>query len=343
MRGFASDNYAPAHPKVLDAVVRANDDEHFVSYGDDPLTARAVALIQAEFGAPAEVFFTFNGTGANVVGLASMLRPWEAVICAQTAHINVDECGAPEKFLGSKLITTATPDGKLTPELVDARMEGVGFVHHVQPRVILVSQSTELGTVYTAAELTALAEYAHAHQLYLYVDGARLANATASLETSFADLITKSGVDGVSFGGTKNGGLGAEAVVILRPELAASTGYIRKQSMQLASKMRFISAQFIAQLEDGLWRDTATHANSMARLLERSVRDIPGVQLTQPVQANGVFAIIPRELTAELASKYPFYVWNETTNEVRWMCSWDTTEEDVTKFAAELARLSASR
>lgn len=344
MRGFASDNYAGAHPRVLEAVTAANLTGHAISYGDDPVTARAIELIRTEFGADdAQVFFTFNGTGANVVGLASMLRPWEAVICASTAHVNVDECGAPEKFLGSKLVDVETPDGKLTPELAARGVEGVGFVHHVQPRVILVTQSSEMGTVYSRDELAALASFAHDNDMHLYVDGARLANAAASLDTTFAELVTATGVDAVSFGATKNGGLGAEAVVILNPELARDTEYIRKQSMQLASKMRFISAQFVAQLEDGLWRETATHANTIARHLEEAVRGIPGVDITQQVQANGVFATIPVEVTQSLQAQYPFYVWNEATNEVRWMCSWDNTEEDVTLFSAALAAAVASR
>lgn len=342
MSGFASDNYAGAHPAVLEAVMNANAIGHVRSYGDDPITEHAVSLFKREFGERAEVFITFNGTGANVVGLASLLRPWEAVICATTSHINVDECGAPEKFLGSKLIDLETPDGKLTPELANSAYEGIGFVHHVQPRVILVTQSTELGTVYTPDELSALTAYAHAREMFVYLDGARIANAAAALGVSFAELVVDTGIDALSFGGTKNAGLGAEAVVILNPALAVNTGYIRKQSMQLSSKMRFMSAQFVAQLESDLWHETASHANEMARLLADSVRGIPNVTITQPVQANGVFAVIPREITEELSDRYPFYVWNESTNEVRWMCSWDTTPEDVHGFAAALTSLASA-
>jgi threonine aldolase len=337
-RGFASDNNSGAHPAVLEAIARANAG-HVRAYGDDPWTESATRRIQALFRCAPEVFFVFNGTGANVLALSAMTEPHEAILCTANAHINVDECGAPERFTGCKLLTASCPEGKLTPAVCDRLYRGVGDQHHVQPRVVAVSQSTELGTVYSPAELRALADWAHAREMFLYVDGARIANACEALGLSLSALLEDSGVDAFSFGGTKNGLLMGEAVVFLRSSLASAFRFRRKQGMQLASKMRFLACQFEALLEDDLWLRNARHANTMAKLLEREMRQVPGVRITQKVEANGVFAVIPREAIAPLQAKTFFYVWNEETSEVRWLCSWDTTEGDIRAFAAEARRV----
>ena len=333
MRGFASDNYAGVHPEVLEAIASANVD-HAKAYGDDDWTARADVAFREHFGADARAFPVFNGTGANVVGLQVMLRPWEAVICASSAHINVDEGGAPEHQLGTKLIDVATPDGKLTPDLVRSVHFGVGVVHHAQPRVISITQTTEMGTAYSPDEIGALAEFAHSLDMYLHLDGARISNAAATLGVPLRAFTTDAGVDMVSYGGTKNGALAAEAVVCLRPELAEVLGFARKQSMQLASKMRFFSAQFVALLEGDLWLRNASHANAMAHRLVDGVSDVAGVEIGLPVQANGLFPVIPRAAIEPLQEVTPFYVWDEARNQVRWMCSWDTTENDIDTFVA---------
>jgi threonine aldolase len=328
MRAFASDNYAPILPEALEAIAAANSG-HAVSYGADEWTDQLRDRSEHVFGTR-DIFPVFNGTGANVVSLRAMLRPWQGVVCAETAHLNVDEGGAPEVMGAIKLLTVPTPDGKLTPELVDTRVVRIGDEHAVQPAVVSVTQSTELGTLYSLDELRALADHAHSHGMLLHIDGSRLANAAASLGVGLGEVVA--GADVVSFGGTKIGLLAAEAVVVLNPEIAPSLLYLRKQSMQLASKMRFISAQLLALLEDDLWRRSAGHANAMAARLAEGVGDV--VQLTQPVQANGVFAVLPPGAAEELQREFKFYVWNEHTGEVRWMCSWDTTEDDVDAFVA---------
>jgi threonine aldolase len=330
---FASDNHAGVHPEVLAAIVEANSGPA-PAYGDDAWTARATELLRREFGPDAGVFLVFNGTGANVVGLQAMMRPYEAVVCAATAHINVDECGAPERFLGSKLIDLSTADGKLTPDAVEAAVWGVGDQHHVQARVVSITQSTELGTVYTVEEIRALADRAHSLDLLLHLDGARIANAAASLGVGLGDLGRAAGVDVLSFGATKNGALGAEAVVVLRPDLVHALPFIRKQSMQLASKMRYAAAQIVALLDGDLWLRNAAHANAMATRLADAVRDLPGVRLDLPVQANGLFPVLDPAATSRLQEAFPFYVWDEGTGQVRWMTSWATTPEDVDSFAA---------
>jgi threonine aldolase len=279
----------------------------------------------------------FNGTGANVVGLQALCRPFEACVCASTSHLNVDECGAPERVAGLKLLPVDAPDGKLTPALVEPRLVRFGDEHAVQPRVVSITQSSELGTLYTLDEIRALADQAHAHGMLLHVDGARLANAAAALGVSLRAVTTDVGVDAVSFGGTKNGLLLGEAVVFLRAGLGEEVAYLRKQSMQLASKMRFIAAQFEALLAGDLWLRTASHANAMAGLLASAVGGIDGVTLTQRVEANAVFAVLPPGVAEALQERWRFYVWDETTGEVRWMCSWDTTREDVEAFAADIA------
>ncbi|MGD0880642.1 MAG: low specificity L-threonine aldolase [Acidimicrobiales bacterium] len=338
-RTFASDNWAGVHPQVLEAIARANDGGHTPAYGADPWTTEAERLFHDRFGPDAEIYFSFNGTGANVVGLQSLLRPHEAVVCADSAHINVDECGAPERFLGSKLLGVPTPDGKLTPELVASAVTGIGDEHHVQARVVSITQSTEVGTVYTVDEIAALARWAHAHAMFLHLDGARIANAAASLDVDLGAFGQEVGVDVLSFGGTKNGALGAEAVISFRDESETGLRFIRKQSMQLSSKMRFVAAQFVALLTDDLWRTSAEHANAMARRLAAGASAVPGVRLAYPVQANGVFAVLPPTITAGLQSEYPFYVWDPTADVVRWMASFDTTEDDVDRFVGRLAEL----
>jgi len=325
----------------MEAVAAANDGGHSPAYGLDRWTVDAHRLLTDHFGEGTEVYFAFNGTGANVVGLQSLLRSHQAVVCAEGAHIDVDECGAPERFLGSKLLTVATADGKLTPGLVASAVTGIGDEHHVQARVVSITQSTEVGTVYSVDEIAALAEYAHGHGLFLHLDGARIANAAASLGCDFGAFGQWAGVDVVSFGGTKNGALGAEAVITFRPESDTGLRFVRKQSMQLASKMRFVAAQFVALLTDDLWLRSASHANAMAQRLGVAASAVPGVELAYPVQANGVFAILPPAATEALQADYPFYVWDEPTDVVRWMASFDTTEADVDGFAARLAEIMA--
>lgn len=330
---FASDNYAGVHPDVLAAIGAANVG-HLSAYGADPLTAAAIGAFRRHLGDHAEVAFVFNGTGANVVGLNLLLRPWEHVVCARTAHINVDECGAPERLLGVKLVDVDTPDGKVTPELVRAVHTGVGDEHRTQPRVVSITQSTELGTLYTPDEIRAIAGCAHGLGMYLHLDGARICNAAAALGTSLRETTTDCGVDVMSFGGTKNGLMGAEAVVVLRPELAGALAYVRKQCMQLGSKLRFTAAQFLALLDEDLWYRNAAHANAMAARLHDAVEGLPGLTVTRPRQVNAVFATLPEPVIPLLQKVSAFYEWDEAGHEVRWMCSWDTTERDVDTFAA---------
>ncbi len=337
MKGFASDNYAGAHPEVLAAIADANDG-HAVPYGADPWTARAEELLRGHLGEQARSFLVFNGSGANVLALRALCRPWESVICAAQAHINVDECGAAEAIAGIKLQDVPTPDAKLTPAHVAALLVRRGDEHAVQQRVVSVTQSTELGTVYSPDELRALADVAHDHGLLLHVDGARLANAAASLDVSLGALTTDAGVDVVSFGATKNGLVLGEAVVFLDPRLAENFAYLRKQTLQLASKGRFIAAQFIALLEGDLWRRNAAHANAMAARLAQALRGVPGVRLTQAVQANAIFAVLPPGVAEHLQRDWAFYVWDEVTGEVRLVCSWDTTAGEVDAFVDDVSR-----
>jgi threonine aldolase len=331
-RGFGSDNWAGAHPEVMAALAAANKG-HQPAYGDDAYTASAQKTFRTHFGDSAEAHFVFNGTGANVLSLESGVRPHQSVITPVTAHINVDECGAPERYIGCKVQTVKTTDGKLTRELVEPLMHVFGNEHHSQPRALSITQSTEYGTVYTPDEIALLSEFAHKHDMFLHMDGARIANAAASLGLPLRKITTDVGVDVLSFGGTKNGVMFGEAVVFFDSKLAEGFKFRRKQGMQLASKMRFVSAQFEALLTHDLWLRSAQHANSMARLLESELRGIAGITITQPVQANGVFAIFPREHVAALQEKYFFFVWDEQTTECRLMCSFDTTEEDVRDFA----------
>ena len=340
-RSFASDNNAGVHPEILAAIAAANEG-HVRAYGDDPYTARAVEAFRAQFGADAEVFFVFNGTGANVLGMQALVRPHEAVICADLAHINVDECGAPERFTGCKLLGAPAPDGKLTTAAVATRIRGVGDQHHVQPRLVSISQSTEYGTVYTPAEIRTLADFAHQHGLLLHMDGARISNAAAALGLPLRAVTRDAGVDVLSFGGTKNGLLGGEAVVFFEPAHAERFRFIRKQGMQLSSKMRFVAAQFEALIGTDLWLRNARHANAMARRLGDGLRRIPGVTVTQPVDANAVFAVLPHGSVPALQAAAYFYVWDDTRDEVRLMASFDTTEDDVDRFVAAVARQAVS-
>ncbi|MDX2192210.1 MAG: beta-eliminating lyase-related protein [Gemmatimonadales bacterium] len=340
MLNFASDNVAPAHPAVLEALARANVGPAR-AYGDDPLTRAALDALRAHFGAQASPWLVWGGTGANVAGLAALLRPWEAVLCAGTAHIRVDETGAVERFTGSSVLTVRTPDGKLSPEAVRPLLRGFGVQHHPQPRVLSVTQTTEYGTAYTVDELAALVELAHAHGMLVHLDGARLANAAATLGLPVAAFTAALGVDVVSVGFTKPGALAAEAVVFLREGLDAAFPYIRKQALQLASKQRYVAAQVLAMLEDDRWIALAAHANAMARRLADAVRDLPAVTVTQRVEANAVFACLPRAAIVTLQREALFYDWDEACNEVRWMTSWDTTPGQVDTFAAAIRAATA--
>ncbi len=336
-RGFGSDNHSGISPEVLQAITAANID-HALAYGDDEWCARTEELFRREFGPQAKVYFVFNGTGANVLCIDAMCRSHEAVVCAETAHINVDECGAPQRVVGCRLLTVDTPDGKLTPELVKTRLHGFGFEHHSQPKAISITQSTELGTLYTLAEIRALADLAHSYHMYLHMDGARLANAAVALGCTFKEMTTDLGVDCLSFGGTKNGMLMGESCVILNPALDIDMKYRRKQMTQLCSKMRFIAAQFEAYLTTGLWRRNAEHSNRMAQLLHEEVKKL-GVRVMYDVQVNSVFVQLPADIWHALQKEYFFYDWDEAQNVVRWMCSFDTTEEDIHSFIAALKRL----
>jgi threonine aldolase len=335
-RSFASDNNAVVHPEVLEAMLRANRG-HAVGYGSDPHTESAVEKFREHFGADVEVFFVFNGTAANVLSLQALTRPFHAVLCPELSHIYTDECGAPEKFTGCKLLPLAAPDGKLTIEIVARAYHGIGDQHHVQPRVISITQSTEMGTVYKPQEIEALARFAHEREMFLHVDGARISNAVAAQQLTLRQATRDLGVDVLSFGGTKNGLMGVEAVVFFNPELARDFLFLRKQGMQLASKMRYMSAQMEALLSNDLWRRNAEHANRMARLLEAEARKIPQINIVYPVEANGVFAKIPREAIKKIQARYFFYVWSEEESVVRWMCSFDTTEDDVRQFTEFVA------
>ncbi|MDO5626822.1 MAG: beta-eliminating lyase-related protein [Mobilicoccus sp.] len=334
-RGFASDNNSGVHPEVLEALALANGG-HQRAYGADVYTEALGERVTEIFGERAEVYPVFNGTGANVVSLDLMTQRWDAVVCTRSAHINVDECGAPEKIAGTKLLPVDTSDGKLTPDLIDTLAWGFGDEHHAQPTVVSVTQSTELGTLYALDELRAVTEHAHGKGMRVHLDGARLANAAAALGVGLGEVTAGVGVDVVSFGGTKNGLLGAEAVIVLDPDAVSRPLFVRKLDGQLYSKMRFASVQLLTLLTDDLWQRSASHANVMARRLADEVRGIDGVRLTQEPQANAVFAILPPEVTTRLQERYPFYVWDEATGEVRWMCSFDTTEGDIEGFGAAL-------
>jgi threonine aldolase len=334
MKAFASDNYSGIQPDILAAIIEANT-EHEISYGDDPYSEEARNIFKQHFG-NVEVLFAFNGTGANIVSLKTCTLPFEAIVCATTAHINADECGAPTQHIGSSLITIDTPDGKLTPEMIAPFLVRKGNVHNTQPRVISISQSTEMGTIYSIAELKALCDFAHSNEMFVHMDGARISNAVAALQVDLKTATVDCGIDIMTFGGTKNGLLIGEAILIFNEKLKAHAHYYQKQTAQLFSKNRFIAAQYKALLNNDLWLAMAICANKMAQLLATEVAKIEEVTITQKVQANAVFAIIPAHAIATLQEKYRFYVWNEQTKELRWMCSFDTTETEVFDFVKTL-------
>lgn len=335
MRSFASDNNSGVHPLVMEALLRANHD-HAVGYGDDPWTEEAVGKIREEFTPDCEPLFVFNGTGSNVVALQLCTSSYNSILCAETAHIYVDECGAPVRMTGCQIRPIQTPDGKLTPELVRPYLCNFGEQHHSQPGALYISECTELGTVYTPEEVRALADLVHAYGMYLHMDGARLANACVALGKSFRELTVDCGVDVLSFGGTKNGLMMGECVVVFNPALKGKAYFVRKQSAQLASKLRFLSCQFTAYLTDDLWRKNAEHANAMARRLYEELRAVPGVHFTQRMESNQLFLTLPRPVIDRLHQKYFFYFWNEPANEIRLVTSFDTTEEDVAELVAEV-------
>lgn len=341
MRSFASDNNSGVHPLIMDAVIKANED-HAIGYGDDPWTAEATAKIRSIFGEEASPFFVFNGTGANSVALQAVTRSFNSILCAETAHIYVDECGAPARMTGCALVAIPTTDGKLTPELIKPRLHNFGVCHHSQPKAVYISQVTELGTVYTIEEVKAIADLLHAHDMYLHMDGARLANACAYLNCTMKQLTVDAGVDILSFGGTKNGMMMGEAVISFRPEITENLQYYRKQSAQLASKLRYLSAQFIPYLENNLWLENAMKANISALKLAEVLKQYPQIQFTQKVETNQIFFTIPSEPLKKLQEKYFFYVWNEENNEARLVTSWDTTGEDIAGFEQDLKEIMSA-
>jgi threonine aldolase len=328
VKSFASDNYAGAHPEVLAAITAANEG-HAVSYGADPWTQRAQEALRTHLGPDTVALLVFNGSGANVLALRCACRPWEAVICAQSSHVNVDEGGAPEAVAGVKLLTVDSPDGKLTPDDIRARVTRLGDEHAVQPRLLTVTQSTEMGTRYTPDELHEITAAAHELGLLVHIDGSRLANAAAGLGVGLADVSFAAGADLLSLGGTKNGMMLGEALVFRNGSLAQGAQYLRKQTLQLASKGRFLAAQFVAMYEGDLWRRTASHANAMATRLAHRLDNLPDVTVTQRVQANAVFAVVPPAAADQVREQWPFYTWEQTTGEVRLMCSWDTEPTEV--------------
>lgn len=331
MKLFASDNFSGVHPKIMKALETANDG-HVMAYGDDDITKNAIKEFKKLFGKDVDVSFVYSGTGANIVALRTLLQPFEAVIAPRTAHINVHECGAIEALSGSKIITTDGIDGKLTPKQVQSVLEGVGSEHFSQPKVISITQCTEMGTLYSVKEIHALCAFAHEKGMYVHIDGARIANAVVALGSSVKEMLTDTGVDIISFGGTKNGIMFGEAIVFLNKDLANNIQYFRKQSGQLASKMRYIAAQFLALFEDDLWLKSAQNANNMTNRLYEQVKNMSGVNITAPVETNMIFAQIDPKIIPKLQKKSFFWVENEQANEVRWVTSWDTTEEDVDAF-----------
>ncbi len=335
IRGFASDNSSGVHPLISEEMLRVNAG-HALGYGSDIYTDKARSIFREHLGNETDVFFVFTGTAANVLGISAVVKSWNSVITAYSAHIEQDECGALEKFSGCKVLTVDTSNGKIEPEMLLRHMHGIDFEHHSQPGVISITQATEMGTIYTIEEIVALADFAHKRGMYLHMDGARIANAAARLNISFRDLTSETGVDILSFGGTKNGMMFGEAICFLRPGLSDNFRYIRKQGMQLASKMRFIAAQYIAYFRDELWKKNASHSNLMASILADKIKSLPGVIITQAVESNAVFVVIPRDVAERVQQTYFFYPWNEITSEYRLMTSWDTTPDDIDHFIALL-------
>lgn len=350
MRSFGSDNNSGVHPSIMKALIDANND-HAIAYGDDEWTNKAVEAVKRSIGVEdiedigndIEPLFIFNGTGANVVALQACTSPFHSILCAATAHIAVDECGAPVKFSGTSLKEIYTPDGKLTPELVKPHLHGFGVEHHSQPKVIAISQSTELGTVYTPEEIKALSDLAHEHDMYLFVDGTRITNACAYLGVELQDITIDCGVDIFTLGGTKNGLMFGEVLVPLRKELSVNLRYYRKQTTQLYSKMRYISAQFIPYLNDRIWLENAKNSNKAAQKLVTAMREIKGIEITQKVESNSVFFILPKDITDKLRENYFFYDWDVSRNEMRLVCSWDTTDKDVLDFTQQLKMITLDR
>lgn len=341
MKSLASDNYAGVHPDILTAIEEANSG-HAIAYGGDSYSQKAKTTFKKHFGDQSEVYFVFTGTAANVLALQALTKPYEAILCAETAHINVDECGAPERF-ACKLVALPHQDGKLTPEILKSGLAGVGFEHHVQPRVISITQPTELGTIYSIPELKQIVSFAHHHGLTVHMDGARLANAAVALDVPLRALTTDVGIDALSFGGTKNGMMYGDAIVFLSPSSTEGFLYRRKQGLQLASKMRFIATQFDALLAHDLWKRNALHANAMAQYLAACLKNIPQISIHRKVETNAVFAIVPRDIITSLQSHTPFYVWDDVTSEVRWMTAFDTTKADIDDFIVTLKGLLKDR
>jgi len=338
LHSFGSDNHSGIAPEILDAIIKANKD-FTVAYGEDEITKSATRLFKEQLGEEAEPFFVFNGTGANILALKALTKSYNAILCPDSAHINMDECAAPEKMTGCKLIPIPTKDGKVSIENVKKELKGFGFQHHAQVKVLSISQPTELGTLYTPKEIKELAELMHQNNCYLHIDGSRISNASASLNMPVKSFTADLGVDAISFGGTKNGLLIGEAVVFFKKELAENFLYIRKQAAQLFSKNRFIAAQFEAYLSGGLNLKLAGHSNSMAKYLESELKSISQVRISRPVETNAVFACLPKDLCAKLQERHCFYIWDEDTIEVRWMCSFNTRKEDIDKFVSDIKLL----
>jgi threonine aldolase len=335
MRSFGSDNNSGIHPQILDAISLVNQD-HAIGYGDDECTEQAEKILREIFGNDIQPYFVFNGTGCNVIALQALTKSYHSIICAATAHINGDECGAPSKFTACVMKPITTIDGKLTPDLIHNELHGFGEQHHSQTKVVYISQTTEMGTIYTQEEIKAICDYAHSYNIYVHLDGSRLANACARLGLGLRELSRDCGVDILSLGGTKNGMMMGETVISFRPELNQDLLFIRKQSAQLYSKMRYISAQYIAYFQNGLWLENARHANEMAAYLANQLSVFPQIRFTQKVESNALFLTMPKDVIQKMLEKYFFYFWNEDNNEIRLVCSWDTTKEDIDAFISHL-------
>jgi len=335
---FGSDNHSGTHPDIIKAILNVNKN-YTVAYGEDDYTKRAIEKFKMHFGKNIDVYFVYNGTAANILGIKTVTDSFNSIICAETAHLNVHECCGPESFTGCKLITIPTTDGKLTVNQIRPHLVGFGDPHRAQPKVISITQPTELGTVYTQNEIQKLSDFAHKNKMLIHVDGARLCNAAAYLKLGLKDITYDVGVDILSFGGTKNGMMYGEAVVFFNKDLSKNFEYIRKQGMQLSSKMRFISAQFDAFLSNNLWLKNAMHSNKMAQLLYKQIKNIPKIEITQKVETNAIFAIIQKKYITPLQKEYFFYIFDELKSEVRWMCSFDTTVKDVKKFSTTIKKM----
>ncbi len=338
IKSFASDNNSGVHPDILKAIIDANVG-HALAYGDDHYTKEADKKFEEHFGQDVDVYFMFNGTAANVLGLKAITNSYNSIICAEIAHINTSECNAVEIFTGCKLLTIPSKDGKITVEQAKKHLYLIGEQHHAQPKVISITQATEMGRIYKTEEIKKLADFAHSNGMYLHMDGARLSNAVTALGTSLRTITRDAGIDVLSFGGTKNGGMSGEAIIFFDKSLSKDFKYIRKQGMQLTSKMRYISTQFIALLSNDLWKKNALHANKMAKVLEKELRNISEIKITQEVETNAIFAILDRELIPKIQEKYFFYMWNDELSEVRFMTSFDTTEEDISNFVKAIKEI----